>query len=226
MRPGVKLSPGFTLIELLVALTAMAVMALMSWQGIDAMVRSQTHNREHSRQVLTLQTGLLQWVADLDAQTSIPGTPSLDWNGRTLRVVRLATPSSEGFRVVAWSSRVEAGQAYWLRWQSPALRQRSDLQDAWLQAALWGQNPGDAQKKREVMIAPLEQWQVFYFRQNAWTNPLSSGGVTGNTSAPPGATTPSAPDGVRLLLTLPAAGLPSGQITRDWVRPSWSVSKS
>lgn len=224
MRPGVKLPPGFTLIELLVALAAMAVMAVMSWQGIDAMFRSQMYNRDHSHQVLTLQTGLLQWVADLDAQTSIAGMPSLDWNGRTLRVLRLATPASDGFRVVAWTSRVEAGQAHWLRWQSPALRQRGELQDAWLQAALWGQNPGDAQKKREVMITPLEQWQVFYFRQNAWTNPLSSGGVTGNASVAP--STPSAPDGVRLVLTLPAKGTLSGQVTRDWVRPSWSVGKS
>jgi general secretion pathway protein J len=218
---------GFTLIELLVALTVMAVMAVMSWQGIDAMSRAQAQSRERSQQVMTLQTGLSQWMTDLDAQIQVPQTPSLDWNGRALRLVRNSSISGEGLRVVAWASRLENGQSHWLRWQSPALRTRGDLQEAWLQAALWTQNPGDEQKKREVMIVPLAQWQVFYYRQNAWTSPLSSDDSTGS-AKPASAVNASAtlPDGIRLILTLPATGAPSGVITRDWIRPTLSVSKS
>lgn len=59
---------GFTLVELLVALAAMAVLALMSWRGIDGMLRAQEQVRRHGDGVLVLQTALAQWRTDLDAQ--------------------------------------------------------------------------------------------------------------------------------------------------------------
>jgi general secretion pathway protein J len=210
---------GFTLIELLVALTVMAVMAVMSWQGIDAMSRAQTQSLERSQQVMRFQTGLAQWTTDLDAQVQLPQIASLDWNGRALRLIRNGSNADDGYWVVAWSSRLENDQFRWLRWQSAAVRTRGELQEAWQQAGLWTQNPGDEQKKREVFIAPLTQWQLFYYRQNAWTSPLSSDSTAaGNT--------PIAPDGIRLILTLPASGSPSGVLTRDWARPTFGASKS
>ena len=45
---------GFTLIELLVAVGLMALMATLSWRGIDGMTRAQAQMRQHSDQVLTL----------------------------------------------------------------------------------------------------------------------------------------------------------------------------
>ena len=62
-----RASKGFTLIELLVAIAAMALLALMSWRGIEGMARAQAQNRERGDAVLTLQTTLSQWNADLDA---------------------------------------------------------------------------------------------------------------------------------------------------------------
>ena len=70
----------------------------------------------------------------------------------------------------------------------------------------------------------LEQWQIFYYRGNAWSNPLSS--ADGPAAAPPAASAPSpgepaaAPDGVRLVLTLPPGQAINGTLTRDWVRGS------
>jgi len=210
---------GFTLIELLVALTVMAVMAVMSWQGIDAMSRTQSQSRERSQQVMSFQTGLAQWTTDLDAQVQLPQIASLDWNGRALRLIRTGSSADEGYWVIAWASRFENDQSRWLRWQSPPVRTRRELQEAWMQAGQWTQNPGDEQKKREVAIAPLSQWQLFYFRQNAWTSPLSSdSAAAGNT--------PAAPDGIRLILTLPSGNAPSGVLTRDWIRPTFGASKS
>ena len=55
---------GFTLIELLVAISVMALLALMSWRGLDGMARAQAQNRERGDAVLTLQTALAQWGAD------------------------------------------------------------------------------------------------------------------------------------------------------------------
>lgn len=224
-RPALtrRCARGFTLIELLVAISLMALMAALSWRGLDGMTRAQTQMRQHSDQVLTLQAGLAQWGADLDAQAVQPGSPSLDWDGRALRILRRSNAGpGEGLRVVAWSRRVVDGAGQWLRWQSPPLSTRGQLQLAWQQAALWGQNPSEEARSREVRVVPLDQWQIFYFRDNAWSNPLSSAGAVGATSATTASTTP---DGVRLVLELSPGQAIQGRVTRDWVRPTLGGGK-
>jgi general secretion pathway protein J len=209
---------GFTLIELLIAIGLMALMAALSWRGLDGMTRAQTQMRQHADDVLALQAGLAQWGTDLDTMASQPGSASIDWDGRALRILRRGTgAAAEGLRVVAWTQRNIDGRGQWLRWQSPPLTTRDALQLAWQQAALWAQNPSDDARAREVRIAALEQWQIFYYRSDAWSNPLSSAGT------PAGAHAASAtliPDGVRLVLTLSSGQAVSGVLTRDWVRPT------
>ncbi|CAN5543980.1 hypothetical protein BH10PSE16_BH10PSE16_05720 [soil metagenome] len=222
---------GFTLIELLVALAAMALMAGLSWRGLDGMVRAQSQIQQRADAVLTLQAGLTQWSADLDALVQLPQTQTLNWDGRGLRIIRRSTiQPGDGVLVVAWARRNVNGTDQWLRWQSPPQFSRGELQSAWARAAQWAQNPGDAEKRDEVRITPLVQWQIFYYRGNAWTNPLSSDNasspatVTGTT--PPVAADLALPDGVRLVLTLPAGEAINGVITQDWVRPALTGSKS
>ena len=65
---------GFTLIEVLVALSIMAVMAALTWRGIDGMARAQAATQRYTDDVLTLQAGLTQWRADLDAMMTWPNT--------------------------------------------------------------------------------------------------------------------------------------------------------
>lgn len=220
---------GFTLIELLVALAAMALMAGLSWRGLDGMVRAQSQIQQRADAVLTLQAGLTQWSADLDALLQLPQTPTLDWDGRGLRIVRRSTVQpGDGVLVVAWAQRNVNGTDQWLRWQSPPQFSRGELQTAWARAAQWAQNPGDAEKRDEVRITPLAQWQIFYFRGNAWTNPLSSDNASSPAqgAAPPVAADLALPDGVRLVLTLPAGEALNGVITQDWVRPALTGAKS
>ena len=230
-RPG--RSRGFTLVELLVALVAMAMLAVMSWRGLDGMTRAQAQTEARADEVLTLQVGLSQWAADLDAVIQLPQTAALDWNGRVLRMTRRGTASvTDGLLVVAWTRRVVNGQGTWLRWQSPQVSTRGDLEAQWQRADLWSQNPGDAERRGEVAVTPLDDWQIFYFRENAWTNPQSSdASATGATSGTPPAPAPAAaapvlPDGVRLVLTLPPGQAISGMLTRDWVRPTLAANKS
>ena len=213
-----KQTRGFTLIELLVAIGLMALMAALSWRGLDGMSRAQTQMRQHADDVLALQAGLAQWGADLDALAQQPNTPSLDWDGRALRILRRGTATpGEGLRVVAWSRRNVDGRGQWLRWQSPPLTTRDALKKAWQQAAQWGQNPSDEDRLLEVRIVPVDQWQLFYFRNDGWSNPLSSAGVSADTKV---ATDTSIPDGVRLVLTLAPGQAISGTLTRDWLRPT------
>lgn len=220
-----RLNRGFTLVELLVAIAAMAMLAMLSWRGIDGMVRSVSVARAHTDDVQVLQTALAQWRTDLDALADAPSGSSLDWNGQTLRLTRRdGTDGSAGLRVVAWTRRMD-DQSVWLRWQSGRLNTRAQWQTAWLQAAVWAQNPGDAERRQEVRLFPLQEWRIYYFRGDAWSNPLSASGTE-----PTGTATPAAPegppDGVRLVLTLPERGALAGPLTLDWVRPALVRSKS
>ena len=222
---------GFTLVELLVALFAMALLAVMSWRGLDGMTRAQAQTEARADEVLTLQVGLAQWAADLDALTQLPQTTALDWNGRVLRLTRRGTASvTDGVLVVGWTRRVVNGTGTWLRWQSPQVTTRGQLEEAWQKADLWAANPGDEEKRNEVAVTPLEDWQIFYFRENAWTNPQSSAAAAASATPSPPATpavpgTAPLPEGVRLVLNLPPGQAISGMLTRDWVRPTAGGSR-
>lgn len=228
---------GFTLIELLVAISLMALMAVLSWRGLDGISRAQTQLQQRSDDVQALQATLGQWGADLDALAEQPNTPSLDWDGRAMRILRRGSAGSgEGLHVVAWARRNVAGVGQWLRWQSPELRTRGQLELAWQKAQLWAQTPSDEDRLREVRTVALDAWQIFYYRGNAWTNPLSSAGtaetgaagsavVTASTPSSVAVAADTTPDGVRLVLTLAAGQAISGTLTRDWVRPLLGAGK-
>ena len=215
---------GFTLVELLVSLFVLALLASLSWRGLDGMVRAREAVEARADEMLALQTGLAQWSADLDAIAAFPPAAPLEWNGRVLRLTRRSSLAPEdGVRVVGWTRR----QGQWLRWESRPVLTRGDLDAAWLEADLWSQTPSDAMRRQEVAIAALEDWQIFYFRENAWTNPLSTsagtetGTSTGTVATAQGArSTGTLPDGVRLVLQLPAGRAFVGRLQKDWVRPT------
>lgn len=241
---------GFTLVELLVALFVMALLAVLSWRGLDGMVRTQEQTRARADEVQALQVGLAQWSADLDGLVQLPQTTAIDWNGRVLRLVRRApVAQGEALVVVGWSRRVQAGAPRWTRWQSPMLTTRGQLDDAWAKADAWAQDQAGDAAAVEVAVTGLQDWQVFYYRSDAWTNPLSSDATQQGSNTPaPGPTTPGdagspgagaaavaaatraraaqIPDGVRIVLNLPAGQAITGELVRDWVRPTVGGGKS
>ncbi|HEX5286119.1 MAG TPA: prepilin-type N-terminal cleavage/methylation domain-containing protein [Polaromonas sp.] len=239
MAAPLRTERGFTLIELLVALTVMALLALLSWRGIDGMVRVQADMRERMDGVVGLQIGLTQWSTDLDAVVETGQVSGVDYDGRVLRLTRRdATVADSPVRVVGWARRVIDGQhgsrGSWARWQSPPLRTKAELQEAWTRVQLWAQNASDVEKRREVAVLGLEQWQVFYYRNNAWSNPLSTASAA-NTNTPTDAAASTAPtrsilaplpDGIRLVLTLSPGQALTNVLTKDWIRPVLGGGKS
>ncbi len=227
-----RLTPprGFTLIELLVAISLMALMALLSWRGLDGISRAQSQLQQRSDDVQALQVTLGQWGADLDALAEQPNQASLDWDGRAMRILRRGSGGpGEGLRVVAWARRSVDGVGQWLRWQSPELRTRAALDLAWQKAQVWAQTPSDEDRLREVRTVALDGWQIYFYRGNAWTNPLSSAGATEGVAAADASAVAAAakttPEGVRLVLNLSGGQAISGTLTRDWVRPVLGGSK-
>jgi general secretion pathway protein J len=219
---------GFTLIELMVSIFIMSMLALMSWRGIDGMARAQEISRERADAVATMQTALSQWQSDLDhMQPARNGGSSIDYDGRVVRIVR--DYGSTELRVVAWGKRIVDGQTRWLRWQSDAATTRFELESALTQAAQWGVRPTDAQLGKEVSLATVDDLQIFYYRNDAWSNPLSNA----SSSAVPPPTAPGAatgvappPDGVRLVLKLSAGQALAGTLVRDWVQPTIGGGKT
>jgi general secretion pathway protein J len=218
---------GFTLVELLVALFALSILAVLSWRGLDGMMRAQSQLQARADQVLALQVGLAQWSADLQALEPLPRVTALDWNGQTLRLVRRSASGrpegADGMVVTAWTRRDAPGQAgTWLRWQSPPLTRRADLEQAWLQAEAWARDPAESARAGEVPVMPLDAWRLLYFRDGAWREATPGDPQDTETNRPP---TP-LPDGVRLVLALPAGGPLGGALTLDWINPLVSPRRS
>ncbi|GKT23649.1 prepilin-type N-terminal cleavage/methylation domain-containing protein [Acidovorax sp. SUPP3334] len=216
------------MIELLVAITIMAILAIMSWRGLDGMVRAQEQTRERADGLLVIQAALAQWGTDLDALQAIDQTEPLDWDGQVLRMTRRSSAEpDEGPVVVAWTRRNVNGIDQWLRWQSPPVRTRAQWRESWQRAAQWARTPGQAERRTETVLMPLVNWQVYYYRDGAWYNALSGSATNANVaqSQVPTAAT-NIPEGIRLQLTLPPGRALAGVLTRDWVNPVNGGGKS
>jgi general secretion pathway protein J len=212
---------GFTLIELLVSLGAMALLSVLTWQGVDTLLRSRDINQSQTEQASLVQMGLRQWQMDLDATQPIPdllAQAPIYWDGRVLRILRRApTPqasgSDQGLCVVAWTQR----DGQWLRWQSSALLTRSQVQQAWQAAGQWGQNPVSDLKRSETALMAANGWQLLYYRDNAWTHPLS--GMEADQRLP---------DAVRMVMKLspPSGSNTPVDVTLDWINPAFNPNRT
>ncbi len=225
MRP--TLSRGFTLVELLVALFALSLLAILGWRGLDGMVRAQAQLQARADAVLSLQSGLAQWTADLDALEALPRVTALDWNGQVLRLVRRSgagtSAGSDGVVVAAWTQRTMEGRGMWMRWQSAPLTRRAEVEQAWAQAEDWARGePGSTDRAGEVRVLPVDQWRVLYFADADWRVATPGDPQDTEPQRPPRPL----PEGVRLEITLPASSPLAGAITLDWVSPLLTPRRS
>ncbi len=158
---------GLTLVEVLVALLVLALMTLMSHQAISVLLLSQSSSDRHGQNLASLQIGLAQWRRDLDRLDRTPYVNALQWDGRVLRLLR-RSGSGDALLVVAWT--VQDG--WWRRWQSPPLRDRALLLQAWLQStSAVLARPASAQGSPHSGSPPtdllrLERWELSFEPQS------------------------------------------------------------
>lgn len=201
---------GFTLIEVLIAMSIMAIVAIMSWQGVDAIVRARDVSETHLNRLLRLNTVLAQFKQDLASVHGIPD--AFQYDGARLTLVR-DTPG--GVQVVVWALRNDA----WFRWAGPVVTSRRGLEDQRIASrGLLGNERGQLKA-----FAGISQIQIYCGRSGSVSNCQSS-----SVSAPaPGASAAEAnqvdsatPDFVQLQLTFaPDSGL-AGTATRAFlIRP-------
>jgi general secretion pathway protein J len=186
---------GFTLAEVLVAVALMALLATMSWRGVSSMAEARLASEARVNETLRMGTVMAQWEQDLQQLQDTTLVPALSFDGATLRLVRR---SAEGLQIVAWSLR----ETRWTRWASPVASSAQGLQDVWMASQqLLGNEPGQL-----TLYEGLVGWQVYFYRNNAWSNAQSSADVAAqnpnqSASAPPQVRT-LLPTGVRVVLTL------------------------
>lgn len=190
---------GFTLVEVLVALLIMAILAVMAWQGVDGMVRARDVSQESAERTLRLTTVMAQWEQDLGSLYDNPSVPAIAFDGANLRLARV-TP--DGAQVVVWSLR----EGVWRRWASPVVQRAFDLQQAWLMS----QQLTGAEDQQVRLLDGATQWQLYFFRGNAWSNAQSSADAAPvQPSALPARA--ALPSGVRMVLSFGDAR----SLTRD-----------
>jgi general secretion pathway protein J len=196
---------GFTLVELLVALFILALLAGLSWRGIDGIVRARDASQERLDRQLRLQSVIGQWETDLAEIQETGSVVPLDFDGTSLRLTRR---TSSGIQMVAWSLR----GTRWMRWAGPVSTTTGELQEAWLRSQLLlGNEAGQI-----GALSGITGWRLYYWRNNAWTHAQSSGDeARGGETMRTQPQQQQLPGGVRLQLDFAEGSGLAGTLTRD-----------
>jgi general secretion pathway protein J len=195
---------GFTLVEVLVALVVMSLMAAMAWQGVDGMIRARDASQVRLEATLRLNTALAQWQQDLASVQETPNVPGLRFDGASLQLTRRAPA---GLQLVVWSLR----EGRWLRWAGAPTTLGSELQESWMRS----QQLQGGEASQLVVLEGVSDWQVYFFRGNAWSNAQSSGDMAAPASGASAPARQALPGGVRLLLNFADGSGFVGGVTRD-----------
>lgn len=127
-----KRSRGFTLIELLVAITVLAVVAVLGWRGLDAIVRSRVSLNEDLEYTRGLQLAFAQMQSDcgnIVKADAIGQRSALSAQPGRLALVRTVFADNQPSRVQVITYRLNGGVLS--RSESVPTRDLKELDTAW-----------------------------------------------------------------------------------------------
>ncbi|MDP9645634.1 PulJ/GspJ family protein [Paraburkholderia caledonica] len=121
---------GFTLIELLVAIAIMAVIAVLSWRGLDQIIRGRQTitNAMEDERVFAQLFDQMRIDARQAASDDESGQPAVSLAGGGLQIVRQLTLPGSAPRLQVVRYRVTEGRV--IRYASPPLASVGDLHSA------------------------------------------------------------------------------------------------
>jgi general secretion pathway protein J len=121
---------GFTLIELLVAIAIMAVIAVLSWRGLDQIIRGRTTitNAMEDERVFAQLFDQMRIDAREAASDDESGQAAISVSGSRLQIVRQMTLPGTAPRLQVVRYQVSNGRV--VRYASPPLGNVGDLQRA------------------------------------------------------------------------------------------------
>lgn len=184
---------GFTLIELLVAITILAIVAVLGWRGLDAIVRARVSLTQDLEQTRGIQLAFAQMQSDcahIVQPSDIGGNPSLSMQGGNVIMVRTVFAEDQPSRMQVVAYRLRDGQL--TRYESTATRDLNELNSMW-QGAL-----GDTGNEQGVVL----QSNVASLTVQSWFS-IAPGWRAAD--SPPPATTPGImlmPTGLQITMQL------------------------
>jgi general secretion pathway protein J len=195
---------GFTLIEVMVSLMILSVMAIMAWRGLDGIVRARDITEGSVKRTLRVQSVMAQWQADMRSVIDLRVVPALQFDGSALRLTRRY---QGGVQVVVWALR----NGRWVRWAGAPVASVGPIKDQW---EVTKQIRG-TEESSLTALKGVQQWQVYFYRNDAWSNAQSTGDKVSLAQAAAGQTDDALPMGVRTVITLGEGSGYTGSIKRD-----------
>ncbi|MFM0033864.1 prepilin-type N-terminal cleavage/methylation domain-containing protein [Paraburkholderia strydomiana] len=121
---------GFTLIELLVAIAIMAVIAVLSWRGLDQIIRGRTTitNAMEEERVFAQVFDQMRIDARQAASDDESGQAAISLSGNTLQIVRQMNLPGTAPRLQVVRYQVSNGRV--IRYASPPLANAGELRRA------------------------------------------------------------------------------------------------
>jgi general secretion pathway protein J len=121
---------GFTLIELLVAIAIMAVIAVLSWRGLDQIIRGRTTitNAMEEERVFAQLFDQMRIDARQAASDDESGQAAISVSGNTLQIVRQMVLPGTAPRLQVVRYQISNGRV--IRYASPPLGNAGDLRRA------------------------------------------------------------------------------------------------
>lgn len=127
---------GFTLVELLVAITILAIVAVLGWRGLDAIVRARVGLTQDLEQARGIQLAFAQMQSDCSRivlPSLIDGRTTLVADRENVTMVRTVFAENQPSRLQVVAYRLRNGQL--TRYESVGTRDLKELDTMW-QAAL------------------------------------------------------------------------------------------
>lgn len=161
---------GFTLIELLVAITILAIVAVLSWRGLDGIVRARAALNEETAQTRGMQLTFAQLQSDC-AQLATPAMigdrPLVDISANRLLLIRTAYPDQQPGSLRVVSYRLLNGTL--TRQESAGTRDLDTLTASWQMALNDALPTMPVPLQEKLATMSLRLWEV----RGSWRDPAA-----------------------------------------------------